>query len=231
MWGSRDSDLTTHVAYHVFLDHVGRIAHAEEEHQLGDGGLAGHVGATDDSGVQQALTGLVEGTVHATAYTLGNVDDDYTALHSFADALDEPGMARGVACTVGLQHDALDVGCVQQVVKRLLGHAWIEFDEHDVGVHVGAHPQRARRHLPQTGLVILDIQSDFGKFRIVEALEGVEVVGAHLGGTVAAPQVVLKQDGDFLDPWTALLVDGGSHLQGGDQVLLAVGAHLADGQL
>ena len=61
--------------------------------------------------------------------------------------------------------------------------------------------------------------------------EGVEVVGAHLGGTVASPQVVLEEDGDLLHARASLLIDGSSHLQGGNEVLLAVGAHLADGQL
>ena len=226
-----DGDLAAEVAGHVFLDHAGGVLHAEEEHQLGDGGLAGDVIAADDTGVEQCFACLVEGAVHTAVDALGHVDDDHAAVDSLLDALNEPGITRGVAGAVGLEHDALDARGVQQVVERLFGDAGVEFQEHDIAVHIGAHLQGPGRHLPEVGRVVLDVKADFGQFWIVETLEGVEVVGAHLGGTVASPQVVLEEDGDLLHARAALLVDGSSHLQGGNEVLLAVGAHLADGQL
>lgn len=56
----RYRDFAAEVACHVFLDHAGGVVLAEEEHQLGDGCLAGDVVAADDTGIQQGLSGLVE---------------------------------------------------------------------------------------------------------------------------------------------------------------------------
>ena len=231
MFDSRNRYFAAEVACHVFLDHAGGVAHAEKEHQLGDGCLAGHVVAADDASRRDGVAGLVERAVDAAVDALGDVDDDDAAVHRLAYALDEPGVAGAVAGAVGLEDDTLDAGGVEQVVERLLGHAGIEFEEHDVVVHVGAHLEGARRHRAQGVGVVLDVEADLGELGIVEALEGVEVVGAHLGGAVATPQVVLEEDGDFLDAGATLLIDGGGDLEGGDKVFLAVGAHLTDGQL
>ncbi len=77
----------------------------------------------------------------------------------------------------------------------------------------------------------MDSETDFGKRRIVVALECVEVVGTHLGGAVSAPQVVFKENRHFPNHRLARHVDGGGYLEGGNEVFLAVGPDLADGQL
>ena len=82
-------------------------------------------------------------------------------------------------------------------------------------------------HSPEGVVVKLYRQPDACERRVVVALEGVEVVGAYLGGAVAAPQIVLEEYGHLL--YLGLLVgaDGGRYLHGGDEVFLAVGPHFA----
>ena len=77
-----------------------------------DGPVKGAAGEDCDACSQDGVARLIERAVHAAIDTLGHVDDDYSALHGLTDALDEPGMARGVARAVGLQDDALDAWCV-----------------------------------------------------------------------------------------------------------------------
>ncbi len=74
-------------------------------------------------------------------------------------------------------------------------------------------------------------QAYFGQRGVVAALEGVEVVGAALGGAVATPQEVLEQNGYLAYHRQAEAVGGGCYLQGGDEILLTVGADFAYWQL
>ena len=76
----------------------------------------------------------------------------------------------------------------------------------------------------------MDAQTYLCQRRIVVALEGIEVVGAHLCRAVAAPEIVLEEYGHLLNH-RACAVSGGGNLYGRNQVLLAVGANLADGEL
>ena len=69
------------------------------------------------------------------------------------------------------------------------------------------------------------------KRRIVVALERIEVIGAHLGRAVAAPEVVLKEYRHLLHHGGAAYVGRRSYLQCSYEVLLAVGSHLAYRQL
>ena len=70
-------------------------------------------------------------------------------------------------------------------------------------------------------------QPDFGQGGEIVAFEGVQVVGAHLGGAVATPQIVLKQYGHLLHHRLAVDgVDGSGNLQCGYQVFFPVGSHL-----
>ena len=52
---------------------------------------------------------------------------------------------------------AIDKGMPVEQVQRLLGHARVEFEEHDVGVHIGADLQGPWRHLAQVRRVIVDV--------------------------------------------------------------------------
>ena len=77
----------------------------------------------------------------------------------------------------------------------------------------------------------MNVETDFCQWRIVVALEGIEVVGTHLGASVSAPQVVLEENSHLLHHRVAVLVARSSHLEGGDKIFLTVGAHLADRKL
>ena len=70
-----------------------------------------------------------------------------------------------------------------------------------------------------------------GKVGIIVALEGVEMVGAHLCAAVAAPQIVFKQYRHFLHHRVAVLVAGGGYLKCCDEVFFSVGTHFADWKL
>ena len=66
---------------------------------------------------------------------------------------------------------------------------------------------------------------------IVERLEGVELLSALLGGAIAPEQMAAEIDAYLWHLCVALHIFGGGHLYRGDEVLLAVGAQLSDGQL
>ena len=76
-----------------------------------------------------------------------------------------------------------------------------------------------------------DPQADLGKAGEVAAVEGVEVVGAVFGATVASPEIVLEKDGHLLEHRRTVVVARGGYLQRRDEVLFAVGAHFADRKL
>ena len=106
-------------------------------------------------------------------------------------------------------------------------------DDNHVVAEAGVHLEgQAVVHAPEGVGAEMDGEADFGERGVIVALEGVEVVGAHLGGAVAAPEIVLKEDSHLLHHRFAVdRVDGSGDLEGCDEVFLAVGAHLADGEL
>ena len=76
-----------------------------------------------------------------------------------------------------------------------------------------------------------DAQANFCQLRIVVAPEGVEIVGAHFGAAIAAPQIVFKEYRHLLHHCIARGIGGGSHLECRNQVFFAIGSHLANRQL
>ena len=76
-----------------------------------------------------------------------------------------------------------------------------------------------------------NVQVHVGQGRVVERLEGAEVRGADLRRAVAAPQMAPEGDGHLLHHGLAGLGTGRGDLQRRDEVLGAVLADLADGQL
>ena len=72
--------------------------------------------------------------------------------------------------------------------------------------------------------VIGDIHAGIHKVRVVERLEGVELLGALLRGAVAAQQVSVDIDSYFGYQGVTILITGGSNLYRRDEVLLTVGA-------
>lgn len=77
----------------------------------------------------------------------------------------------------------------------------------------------------------MDAETDFCELRIVIALERIEVVGAHFGGAVASPEVVLEKYGHFLNHRGTVECGCGCNLEGGNQVFLTIGADFANREL
>ena len=106
------------------------------------------------------------------------------------------------------------------------------FNKQHISVHNVVHLQRALGvGAEQRIFVELYVEPYLGQRRIVVALERVKIVGTHLRRAVAAPQVVLKKYCHFLHHRFAVDVGCRSNLQGGDEILLTIGANLANGQL
>ena len=225
-------DFTTQVALQIVLHGIGRKAHPEEVHQLGDSSLAGNVVAAYHTGLGQRVTRFVKRVVHTAIHTLRDVENHHTPLHGLADEAHESGVGGGIAGAIGLQHNALDARRGKQVPQGGVGHAGVQFKKHHIQVHNGTNLQgpTRRRAIKRSG-VEGDIKPDAGQLGIVVTAEGIEVVGTHLGAAIASPQIVLEQDGHFLHHGLAMRIHGRRHLQGRDQVFLTIGPNLADGQL
>ncbi len=137
--------------------------------------------------------------VHAAVDTLGHIHYHDPAVHRVAYRVCKPFSCRGVACTVCLQHNSFYARCVELVAQSLFCKSRKQVDEHHRGVHVVVGSERAVLHKPVKSLAVeMYAETYLCKRRVVVAFECVEVVGAHFGGTVAAPQVVFKQYGYFL---------------------------------
>ena len=81
------------------------------------------------------------------------------------------------------------------------------------------------------GEVVVDVDAGRGQWGEVVGGKGVELFGTGLGDAVAAVEVLTEADGDLGHHGTAVGMGGGGVLDGVDEVLLAVGAQDADGQL
>ena len=80
-------------------------------------------------------------------------------------------------------------------------------------------------------LVIGDVDTGIDEVGVVERLEGIELLGALLRGAVAAQQMTSEVDADLGHEGMTLGILGSGDLDSGDEVFLAVGAQLTDGQL
>ena len=75
------------------------------------------------------------------------------------------------------------------------------------------------------------LHAGIGQMGIVERFEGLELVGTLLGGAVATQKLSVEIDAHLRYAGMSLFVLCCSYLDGGDEVLLAVCAQHADGQL
>lgn len=205
---------------------------AEEEHEFGDGAFGGAVVTADDAGLEKLQAGFVAFHLDGTALALGDVDDDDAAVGGVFELADEPVLLRGVAGAEGFEHDGFQTGNVEHGVDDGLLDAGEEGEYDDVSVEevVGLHGAR-QVGTADAVLAVADVDAGFGERGVVERPEGVEVFGVDLGGAVAAHQFVFEEDADFGHYRGAVGVLGGGYLDGGDEVLFAVGAQGADGEL
>ena len=204
----------------------------QEEHQLGDGTFGGAVIAADDACLKQLEAGFVAAHLYRTAGALGDVDDDDVAFGGFLQLLYEPVFLRGVARAVGFQYHCFQVGDVKYGVYDAFLYAGEEGKHHHVGVKqvVGFHRTGGVGATDEV-LVVADVDACFGQRGIIEGAEGVEILGIYLGGPVAPHQFVFEEDADFGYHGRTVGTAGGGNFDGGDEVLLAVRAQGADGQL
>lgn len=143
-------------------------AFAKEVHQLGNGSLGGHVMPAYHAGTRQFPACQVAHGVHAPVRALRDVDDDDAAVDRIAYSVCEPFVSRAVARAERFHHYAFDMGSGEQMPHRSLGDAWEQVEYEHVGVHLIVNFQRAAHFLaPQSLLVVLYAEADFGELRIV----------------------------------------------------------------
>ena len=82
-----------HGFYNLLLCH----ALSEEEHQLGQCRLSSAVVATYHTYIAQSITCTVQLHLYATGTTLCNIDNNYAALNSIAQLVEEPIVSRCIA--------------------------------------------------------------------------------------------------------------------------------------
>lgn len=126
--------------------------------------------------------------VYAAVDALGDVDNNHTALYRRADCVEEPRPCRAVARAIRAQNDTFDIGSVEQMAQHILIESREEIDSHHVAVELVARLERAGMQRVREGVaVVLYAEAYLGKVRIIVAFESIEIIGAALGGAVAAP--------------------------------------------
>ena len=121
---------------------------------------------------------------------------------------------------------------MDDVTDEVFADAWEEGEDDDIVVEA----EMGRHRLGPVGrqdavLVIGDIDTGIDEVGVVERLEGIELLGTLFGGAVTAQQMAAEVDADLGHEGMTLGILGGGDLDGGDEVLLAIGAQLTDGQL
>lgn len=205
---------------------------AQEKHQFGDGTFGGAVVAADDAGLEQLEAGFVTAHFHGAALALGDVDDDDAAVGGIFQLADEPFFLRGVARAEGFEDDGFQARHMEDGVDDALLDAGKEGEDDHVRVEkiVRLHGTSGVGAADEV-LVVADVDACLCQWGIVERAEGVEVLRIDFGGAVAAHQFVFEKDAHFGDDGQAVGTLGGGNLDGGDEVLLAIGAQGADGEL
>ena len=205
---------------------------AQEEHEFGDGAFRGAVISAYHTRLDERQTRLVESHLHASGLALRDVDEEDATAGGFLQFVGKPLQAWGIACPEGTQYYGAQAGDVEHTVYEALLDAREEGENHDVGIH----EQVRLEGLGGVGtadevLVVLDVDAHGGQFGEIERAEGIEAVGMNLRGTVATQQFVLEVYAHLGYHGRAVGAAGRSNLYGRDEVLLAVGAQHADGEL
>ena len=227
-----DGYLTADALAHELAHLLGIVVLALQVHQLGDGRLHRTVVAADDAGLLEVVARVVASHLHAALQALANVDDHLAAPVGLLQGTDEPGALRGIAAAVGTHDDGPQARRVDDITHEVLAESREERQDEHVGVELVVHLQlSAVVGAMDELLMVADLHTGIGQMGVVERLEGIELVGALLRGAVAAHQVAVEVDAHLGHHRRAVLMVGSCHLDAGDEVLLAVGAQHADGQL
>ena len=225
-------DFARNAGVHLFDDHFAAIAVADEVHELREHAFERAVVAVDHTGLKQLEAGFVAVHLHRALRALRDVDHDHAALDEFADAIHKPRLLRCIARTEGFEHQGTQPVDGEARVDHLLADARKEGEDHHVVVHqeVGREGCSRGRTADEVVLV-LDVDAGMCQRGEVERTKGVEALGIDLGGAVAAHQPALEEDAHFGHHGLALGIACGGYLDARQEVFLAVGAELADGQL
>ena len=226
--GYFSADALVHQAPHLFRVVVVRL----QEHQLGDGALHRRVVAAHDACLLQLEARVVAVHLHTALHALADVDDYLAVACPFLQGAEQPRVLRSVARAEGPHDDGLQVGRVDDVADEVLADAREEREDDDVVVQAEVGFHGAVPVGPEDAFAVVDdVHAGIHKMGVVERLEGIELVGTLLGGAVATQQVSVEEDAHFRHPGVPLAVPGRGYLDGSDEVFLAVGAELADGEL
>ena len=137
-----------------------------------------------------------------------------------------------ITATEGTHDDSAQVGCADDMTDEVFANARKQREDDDVVVEF---EMRRHRFVPvrfQHAMTMIgDVDTRFGQMRIVERLEGIELLRALLGCTVATKQMAVEVDAHLGHHSMSLIVLCSRHLNRRDEVLLAVCAQLTDGQL
>ena len=201
-------------------------------HELGDGTLDGGVAAADDSCLLEMEAAVVTRHLNGSLDTLADIDDDQTSVGGLTQGAEQPRMTGGVATAEGAHDDGLQAGRLQDMLQDVATHAGEQRDDDDIGVEgiEGLHGTAVVGTEDEVATVG-DIDSGMGKGWTVEGGEGAESLGTLLGGAVATQQTATEIDAYLGNIGTAITIAGSGYGDGGDEVLLAIGAQLTDGQL
>ena len=205
---------------------------SEDVHEFGHGGFGRHVVSGEHAGLLQFQSCFVEVHRDPSAAALGDVEQDDSAVDGLLDDADEALRRGGVSGAVGFEHDGPQSGRGEHRLEDLLAESGEEFHEFDAARKAGGDAQRvaALRGAEDGRTVVGDVDADLGQRRVIVGAEGAQRFGAAFGGAVGPEQAVLEVERHFGDDGTA--VDAGSgDFDGRDEVLAAVGAQDADGDL
>ena len=209
-----------------------RAFEAKNIHEFGYGGLGGHVVSREDAAALELQAGFVELHGDPAAVALRDVEHDDAAADGLLQGMDEPFGGGGVSCAVSFEDHGAQSGCGEHGAEHRLIEAREELDDLDAAGQAGGDAQLAGilRGAEDRREVVGDIDADLGQRGVVLRAEGVEGLGAAFRGAVGAEKAVLEVERHLGDQRSAVAAGSGD-LDGRDEVLAAVGAQHADGDL
>ena len=203
-----------------------------EIHQFGDGALHRTVISADYPRRLQLVASVVSTHLHTASHTLTDVDYHLTGGSGILQHFDEPWILGRIATAVCAHHNGAKVGRGKYLSHEIFLYSW-EYREHEyarIELESGFHRFVEIRYKDSV-LMIVDSHTCISKMSVVEALEGIKLVGTLLGGAVASHEMPVEVDSHFWNHCRTVVLLCRGNLDTRDEILLAVGAQLSYRQL